>query len=264
MLNALLLMALAAGQPVVKLGAAPFQRAGISAETATLVQDTLAARLAEKDWIQVVTPGDIAAALGLERQKQLLGCAEEATSCAAELAGALGVDGLLTGSIGRVGSSFQLNVKIVSAGNAQAMFVYASKVLTTEDALLAEATHVAEAIAARFPDTRAGASGAGGNWQPWLLIGGGAAVAAAGGVFAGLAKANLDALGGTLPSGSTPEAVRDAGKLYQGLSIGFFAAGGVALAAGVIWKIAAPKSPVTAIVAPAPGGGSASIRIELP
>jgi hypothetical protein len=36
--------------------------------------------------------------LGLERQKQMLGCAEDSSNCLAELAGALGARFVLNGS----------------------------------------------------------------------------------------------------------------------------------------------------------------------
>ena len=41
--------------------------------------------------IRVMTSGEVAQVIGLERQKQLLGCSETGASCMAELAGALTV-----------------------------------------------------------------------------------------------------------------------------------------------------------------------------
>src|SRR5438128_1810620 len=43
----------------------------------------------------VITAKQMAAVIGLERQKQLLGCADSSSSCLAELAGALGAELLL-------------------------------------------------------------------------------------------------------------------------------------------------------------------------
>jgi hypothetical protein len=46
---------------------------------------------------QVITPTDIGAALGLERQKQILGCTE--SSCLAEIGGAMGADYIVHGEM---------------------------------------------------------------------------------------------------------------------------------------------------------------------
>ena len=67
--------------------------------TPTAIQamnETLSASLREQGF-EVITPADIAAALGLERQRQLLGCSE--SSCLAELGGALGVDYVCRGTV---------------------------------------------------------------------------------------------------------------------------------------------------------------------
>ena len=64
---------------------------------------------------------DMVALLGVERQKQLLGCSDAASSCMAELAGALGADGLVTGQLARIGKSFQLNVKVLAADGSRTL-----------------------------------------------------------------------------------------------------------------------------------------------
>lgn len=63
---------------------------------------------------EVVTGEQVASALGLERQRQLLGCAE-GSSCSSEIALALGVDGIVSGSVAKVDGGFDLSVKIFSA-----------------------------------------------------------------------------------------------------------------------------------------------------
>ena len=68
--------------------------------------------------IQVVSSKDVAATLGLERQRQLVGCSAESSSCLAELAGALGVSALLSATVARAGSNFVVSLRVTSASDA--------------------------------------------------------------------------------------------------------------------------------------------------
>lgn len=77
---------------------------------------------------RMTTPKEIQALLGFERQKQLLGCSDEGTSCLTELGNALGVDGLLLGDLARVGKDFQLNAKVVAAADGALLSSYSERV----------------------------------------------------------------------------------------------------------------------------------------
>src|SRR5205814_752872 len=84
--------------------------------------------------VKVISPKEVGALIGLERQRELLGC-NEGTSCIAEIAGALGVDGVLMGSLAKVGDTFQLNLKVVDAADASVLCTYAVRT-DEEEALL--------------------------------------------------------------------------------------------------------------------------------
>ena len=56
-----------------------------------------------RGFFQVISQQDIATMLGLERQKQLMGCADDSTSCLAELSGALGARFVMSGTLTRLG-----------------------------------------------------------------------------------------------------------------------------------------------------------------
>lgn len=75
---------------------------------------------------KVVTADEIAQLIGFERQKQLLGCTDD-TSCMVEITNALGVDGLITGSLGKAGEEYQVNLKILSAGNGEILAAYSGR-----------------------------------------------------------------------------------------------------------------------------------------
>src|SRR5205823_914650 len=79
----------------------------------TLVTEELA-RTLPPDAYKVTTAAQLSAVLGLERQRQLLGCTEESGSCVAELANALGADVVVQSTVARVGEGLRCNVVLVS------------------------------------------------------------------------------------------------------------------------------------------------------
>ncbi len=66
---------------------------------------------------KVISAQELRTMLGVERQKQLLGCAED--SCLTELAEALGTDFVLDGSVGRVGASYLATVRLIDSRSSR-------------------------------------------------------------------------------------------------------------------------------------------------
>jgi TolB-like protein len=92
-------------------------QAGLTDGVAKLMTEHVAALLRESSAFgRVVASADLASLVDLERQKQMANCAND--SCMAELAGALGVDFLVTGSIGKLGDSYLLNIKLLDVKRA--------------------------------------------------------------------------------------------------------------------------------------------------
>jgi hypothetical protein len=58
-----------------------------------------------------VTPSDVAAALGVERTRRVLGCAD--ASCVAAAGSELDADRIVHGTLGRVGDSLVVNLSAV-------------------------------------------------------------------------------------------------------------------------------------------------------
>jgi len=112
MLVALLL--LAAPEPS-RLAATAFVCDGFTPELCESLFDRFIARL-EAAGVKVTNQKDIALALGLERQKQLLGCDEE-SNCLVEIASALAVDGIVSGSVAETRDGYLVTVKVVRAKN---------------------------------------------------------------------------------------------------------------------------------------------------
>lgn len=106
-------MVLAAGP--VKLAAPGLTYVGLEEKRGEAYVEFFADQLREQG-LDVTTRSQIAAVLGFESQRQLLGCSDSSQACLAELAGALGVDGLITGSLNRTSrGAFVVTLTVVGA-----------------------------------------------------------------------------------------------------------------------------------------------------
>ncbi|HEX9052783.1 MAG TPA: DUF2380 domain-containing protein [Anaeromyxobacter sp.] len=92
---------------------------GVTDERARLLGDALAGELRRRAGVSVVTQADVAALLGVERTRQMLGCAE--SGCMAEIGGALGADRVIHGSLGRLGGSLMVNLSALDARRGAAV-----------------------------------------------------------------------------------------------------------------------------------------------
>jgi len=87
----LVVLTAAAGTPATekpRLAVLALTASGVDAPAAEALGDTVTAVAAKAGWFQVTSQKDMQTLLGLERQKQLLGCSEAQSACMAELAGA--------------------------------------------------------------------------------------------------------------------------------------------------------------------------------
>ena len=141
---ALLALALLAADPRGTPPPAPTQKVavwaiqaaqGLSPGAAQILEDVIATELARTGRFQVVGRTDLAAVLGYERQRQVLGCAE--SSCLAEIGGAVGADLVLSGQAGQLGSQYRLSLLLVDAKKGVAVARAARFTAATEDALAA-------------------------------------------------------------------------------------------------------------------------------
>jgi len=163
--------------------------------------------------LTVTTERDVQQLLGLERQKQLLGCAEDAMSCAAELAGALGVDGLLSGAVTRTPTGYLLNIKVTKAKDGSE-WASASEILTSEGQLLDKL----DPIAARFVRELNGKTGRGstGRIVMFSAAGVGLALTVTGAVLFGMAKSEAALLRSDSPQSSLElQGTASRGNMFQ-------------------------------------------------
>ena len=110
-------------------------KAGVSPDIAALLSGHLADRMrGSGKFSRVITNQEIDAMLGLEKQKQLMQC--DSQSCMAELAGALGVDFVTSGQVGKLGERRLITVSLINTKLAKTERSASRQVLGDEGALL--------------------------------------------------------------------------------------------------------------------------------
>lgn len=265
MLTAAMVVLLAQAPAPVKVAVPGLGLSGIEARLGEAWVERFATLLGRDTRLKVTTRRDIETVLGLERQKQLLGCSEESSSaCLAELAGGLGVDTVLSGSIVKSDSGYIVTVRVIRAKDG-AEVAAASERFKTEGALVdwleAEAARLAERVATAFghlpavvepPHVE--------RWVPAMLGAGCIAAGVALQIGARSDAASLDA--GTVPVDQTAE-VLQRGKTVEALSWVSLTVGVAAVAASVTW-VAVGSSRATVAVVPTSGGAVLSLSGALP
>lgn len=111
----------------------------ISASETALHGEVLAQQLMRRG-LRVATSRDIQTLLGVERQKQLMGCGEQ--SCVAELAGSLGAEGIVQGDVGKVDERWSVTVRIIAARDGHTLAAFAGQSKSDVAALLDHAAGV--------------------------------------------------------------------------------------------------------------------------
>ncbi len=225
--------------------------------------------------VKIVTNKEIAALLGMERQRQLLGCAE-GSSCMVELANALGAEGVLLGDLARLDDgSIQVNLKIIGT-NAGVIGARSGRVATEAqltDALTAAAYELARAcftmLRASEPapatverDLRRAPLRAW-SWVPSVVAVAGGAVGAVMLLQASDAHTQLTQNPQVTLSNARAQEIAQSGRTSQligGIAVGVGVAGLAAAAAMFFYK----EQPVTLQAAVSPSGGAIVLSGALP
>lgn len=181
---------------------------GATAEEAQALTEAAVSAASARDIFQVVSARDVETLLGLERQRQLVGCAEDEASCLAELAGALGARFVLSGTLSRVGGSYQLTLQTLDSSRAQALgrSVRLAPSLAPLRAALPWAVAEATGIPAPPPPSRL---------LPYSLMGAGGVMALGAGAFGMIAYAEQSALQRELDIGARQTGVLGPVATYE-------------------------------------------------
>jgi TolB-like protein len=169
---------------------------GIAAVLTNVATDDVA-----RAGFDVMSKTDVTNLIGFEKQRTMLGCSD--ASCLAEIGGALGVDFLLTGQVGQIGSQYHLSLQLVDVKKSRVAVRSSRFAERNEDALL-RATR--EAIAGALVAIKPGAAPGGvvpsdqtvtaprSRKGAWISFGTAGALLVGGGVTGLVAKSKYDAL----------------------------------------------------------------------
>lgn len=128
-------------RPTHRMAVLDFTLAGSAhADLARVLADAAAAGAAAAPDLQVLSQGDIAAMLGLEKTRQMLGCTED-QGCMAELAGALDSDRLLSGSLTILERTSLLTVKVLDVKRSRTLSRVTATLLDATERELVDAAH---------------------------------------------------------------------------------------------------------------------------
>lgn len=251
-----------------KIALPGFNAVNVSKEEAALYAEVVAQKLMERP-VRVLTGRDLESMLGLERQRQLLGCADGST-CIVEVVAALGVDAVLVGDLGRVPEGYVVNAKLLSTTKGTPLALFSGRVKRAEN--LRALLNVAVWELTRQLGTALGRpelmptdakpelnEGLDPRW--WAVLP--AAVAVGGGVASGVffsqSRAQAQLLG-QATSLQAAQSARDAGKSAQTAMVASAVAGGVgiAVAAALLIGLSGPPG-VAPTVMVSPTGASLGV-----
>lgn len=217
----------------------------VRTELAHFYADTFAQSL-RNHGLDVITAQDMSTLLGVERQRQLLGCGAD-TSCMTELANALGCDATLTVSLARFPDGYHALLKLLSSRDGRVLS--AVKLSAANDrALLAELEGAAPTLASPLVHQKEQVPAAQ-PLRPWWLPAGVGGLGVAGGLVLFVLSAGQYAL---LKQQTTLAQAQPIAQNGLGLQTGAWVAtsvGAAALVAGLIWAFL-PAAPVAMSLQP--------------
>jgi hypothetical protein len=106
-------------------------RTGIEPAAAEVLTDALVGQMRKRSGLSVLSPTDVSAMIGFEREKALLGCSD--ASCLSEIAGAMGADRLISGNLGRIGGSLVVYLTSVDPKRARVVATVSERLTRASD-----------------------------------------------------------------------------------------------------------------------------------
>lgn len=261
---AVLLTACVAWSQPISVAVLDWSGSGLEQTQMASLSEAFANRLSRAG-AKVSSPRAIAVALGIERQRQLLGCSE-ATSCVAELAGALGTEVIAMGDLVKTSKALRLSLKLIAAKDASILATWEG-VASSDDELFGLVESAVEQLYPAAASKLGRSSPRTRSW--WFLLP--TALGAAAGVGAALTQSIAGQRFADIPtSSSEPRSLTEVRKLRaegeaaQWGTRGLLLVGAAGLVTGAVMFFstffAADVSPVVVIGA---DGGLVGLGVRL-
>jgi len=120
------------------------QPRGVDRSVAESLTDIVVKEIDRFQAFSTITKDEIQKLLEHAEQKQAMGCDD--TSCLAEIGGALGVDFLVSGGVGRLGGVYMVSLKLIDVRNAKVVSRQEREVRGSEEELIAASRAAAQAL----------------------------------------------------------------------------------------------------------------------
>ncbi len=170
---------------------------GVSTEQAAALTDAVVQTLGARGLFQVLSSRDVQALLSTERQRQLLGtCDQDPSACAADLGATLDTRYVMTGSLSRLGSTYELSLQVLDTVRGRTVGRSTRLARDVDTLRLLVPYAAAEASGAPLPPPAS-------RVLPYSLIAGGGATLLGGGVYGLLALTRQKVLNDELCPGGT-------------------------------------------------------------
>lgn len=232
------------GQRLVQIAVYNLELENIPAPIGKIVSNSLLDEIRKLEGVSAIGMEEITQMISLEAQKQIMGC-DESESCLAEIAGALGVDEIITGQLTEAADGRTFLIRRINQRRAAVIGTVTKrlKIGSGEEFLLALGPAVEELYAERKnrPGTHRGVPDEIALrlnppplpvWSTWTTFAASATALAASGLFYGLAYQenqfynsgaweNTDTLEGSELTGAY-----NAGQTYEQAGVGALIAGG--------------------------------------
>ena len=129
-------------------------KAGAPAGAGQILAEAIVAEVRKREpSAQVISAEEIRSMIQVEGEKQQLGChSEKELACLTEIGGALGVERVVIGSLGRLGKTYVYSLKLVDVTRAQVLRSASLELATHDDDELLNAT--AKLVAQLFPGSQ--------------------------------------------------------------------------------------------------------------
>lgn len=170
---------------------------GIDKGVVTLLYELILTEFQNYSNLSVISKTDISSMVHYETEKELAGCND--SSCMAEIGGALGVDKIVTGHVGKLGSSYVVTLKLMNIKNATVENRVSKTIPANEDELIPLVKFLANKLLRNYSkykikkdnsassfsasDSQKKLNTSGSKLYTWITLGTGTALLVGGGLY---------------------------------------------------------------------------------